>query len=321
MSNMGNVSKGPSSLRGCPTTASLALAVASGDLRHVRRALRDPRCARTVDPGAPADASGSTALHLAAQRGKRAVLGALVKYGRARSDASDVDGNTALHRAVACANPEAVRTLLVGLPGADPCALNRAGQTPMLMAIDLYRKLMDSADGKDKKKESLAGDLWDCVTLLMTAAKKKKNPDQGESRRSRIGGNDSSVRSALASSKGKKRSSKSSRSPIRAPSPSSYLTTQASKRREEVHERKGKKKTAAMATGMAVTTRPDAEKRTVQKLVQGKSGRGKGKKSEGEGGNGVWWKERWPRTEELGSMEVFEVDEDEDQFPFGFPGF
>lgn len=49
-SKANKVSSPPSSSSGRPTSLSLARAVVSGDLRHLRRALRDPRCLATVDP-------------------------------------------------------------------------------------------------------------------------------------------------------------------------------------------------------------------------------------------------------------------------------
>ena len=90
---------------GRPTTASLELAASRGDARHVRRALRDPRCAGAVDPNWAIIQHGVL-------RGRAEVLEAALKYaGDDRLDLGvrDAAGNAALHRAVVCANPDAVK--------------------------------------------------------------------------------------------------------------------------------------------------------------------------------------------------------------------
>ncbi len=126
----------------------------------------------------------STPAHLATRPGRATALSALLRHGgpsRVSAAARDSDGNNVLHSAVRAANPLALKALVASLPDCDPCAMNKAGQTPMLMAIDAYREMTTAPDKETKgltkkdreERERVAGDLWECVSFLMLISKKQ----------------------------------------------------------------------------------------------------------------------------------------------------
>jgi hypothetical protein len=78
------------------------------------------------------DASGTTALHLAAQRGHDAVVRTILEAG-ANVNFSDAWGTTALHFAAQRGHDDIVRTLL--RHGADVNAVDGAGNTPLSLAL------------------------------------------------------------------------------------------------------------------------------------------------------------------------------------------
>ncbi len=238
-----------------PTSLSVALAAKSCDLRHLRRALRDPRCHSSVSPCHQVRMKGdrvTTALHLCCHPERKETLSALCRYvGADRMDVNVRDwmGNSALHHAVVCNNAVALMAL-AQQPGADLCAVNKEGKTPLILALDLYRKVVvagekETSNAKAKKKNP-AEDLWQCIQFLMSVPKTKTDRDRDHdaaasrrvtpsakqsyeqseksylTSRPRSDRNNNTVTSnrAKVSSLNKSGlSSKRARSPIRAPSP------------------------------------------------------------------------------------------------------
>lgn len=134
-------------LRGEPRTPrqandseeGLFAAVERGDVAAAEEVL-------TVDPGAvhdPLDPSmPDQPLHRASQRGDAAMVDLLLRAG-AQVDARGAGGATALHYAVCGDHVQTAACLLTA--GADPRAVDAAGETPIALArsprmLDLFRR-------------------------------------------------------------------------------------------------------------------------------------------------------------------------------------
>lgn len=106
----------------------LMLAADSGRPDVVRALLRG-KCKGFPDA---ADPRGYTALHLATMRGSEKIAEALLRDGDASRDLANVDGDTALHIAVASRRTHIGEVLL--LAGASVSIANRRGHTPLHFA-------------------------------------------------------------------------------------------------------------------------------------------------------------------------------------------
>ena len=104
---------------------SLSEAVLLNDYPRVEKLLADG-----VNPSA-ADQYGTTPLHEAASRGRRALIQLLLDAG-ANPDAADWVDSTPLHAAVIYGNEKIVSLLLAA--GANPNASNQHGSTPLHFA-------------------------------------------------------------------------------------------------------------------------------------------------------------------------------------------
>ena len=111
---------------------NLYRAVAAGDLRGVRKALR----AAGADPNRRGNEWGDTPLHEAAASGSAECVKALLEAGAPRN-AVDNHGRTPLHLAVEHGSAQCVKALVEGGARTDAVAIDRT--TPLHMAASCGR--------------------------------------------------------------------------------------------------------------------------------------------------------------------------------------
>jgi len=135
---------------------------------HIHRAVTKPHAAAAVkylkehgaDVNAP-NASGETALHIAAELGKVDVVEALLATDKREINALEINamdnaGRTPLHSAAERGRSEVVKLLLAA--GADRDAQNHSQETPMHLAarigqVEVVKLLLDAGADKDTQDE------------------------------------------------------------------------------------------------------------------------------------------------------------------------